>query len=141
MCSKTEIWSKFGAAYQPAGGDETSASKSKYCKYSACDEPVIAASGRLQDHWDKCKKRPRTIGQLDVGFKPSRKVAKKQGLEQGTNLGCLPVGQETSRTRRTASCLQYRYDRTWNARAFICCHTVIPAPTIELLHYNYDPCM
>jgi hypothetical protein len=119
MRSKTEIWSKFGAAYQLAGGDETSASKSKYCKYSACDEPVIAASsGRLRDNWDKCEKRLRTIVQLDVGFRPSRKVAKKQGLEQGTNLGCLPVGQETSRTRRTASCLQYRCDRTWNARAF-----------------------
>jgi hypothetical protein len=76
MRSKGEIWKRFGEVYQPAGGvpGEEPTNKSMYCKCSACDEPVVAASGRLRDHWDKCKKRPRAIGQLDAGFQPSRKT-------------------------------------------------------------------
>jgi hypothetical protein len=41
-----------------------------------CDEHVITATGHMRDHWAKCKKRPRAIGQLDAGFQPSRKSAK-----------------------------------------------------------------
>jgi hypothetical protein len=37
---------------------------------------MIATTGRMHDHWAKCKKRPRAIGQLDAGFQPSRKSAK-----------------------------------------------------------------
>ena len=68
MRSKEEIWSKFGDSYK---GDESKSTK--YCRCSACSEPVIAACGRLRDHWAKCPKRARGIGQLDAGFVPSRK--------------------------------------------------------------------
>jgi hypothetical protein len=60
--TKNDIWSKFGQSYKQ--GD----AKSSYCKCSMCDEPMIAAAGRMCDHWVKCKKSPRTIGQLDAGF-------------------------------------------------------------------------
>ena len=74
MRNKSDIWKRFGAVYQP-GGVGVEQAKSKYCKCSACDEPIIAACGRLRDHWDKCNKRARAIGQLDSGFQPSRKKA------------------------------------------------------------------
>ena len=41
--------------------------RSMCCKCFACNEPVIAAVGRMRDHDDGYKKRPRSIGQLDVG--------------------------------------------------------------------------
>jgi hypothetical protein len=37
---------------------------------------MIVAVGCMCDHWAKCKKRPRTIGQLDAGFQPSPKSIK-----------------------------------------------------------------
>ena len=61
------IWEKFGACCRQ--GDV----RSMYCKCSACNEPVIAAVGRMRDHCVGCKKRPWSIGQLDAGFQPSRK--------------------------------------------------------------------
>ena len=75
--------------YQPGGHGGEESMKSKYCKCSACDEPVIAASARLQDHWDRCKKRPRAIGQLDAGFQPSRNKVARRHTDHG-NL--LPAG-------------------------------------------------
>ena len=36
-----------------------------YCKCSACNESVVAAMGRMRDHYAGCKKRPRSIGVLD----------------------------------------------------------------------------
>ena len=51
MRTKGKIWKNFVEVYQPGGnvpGEEPTA-KPKYCKCSACDEPVIAASGRLRD--------------------------------------------------------------------------------------------
>jgi hypothetical protein len=80
MRNKSAIWSKFGAVYKPPGGvdDGDDGNKSKYCKCSACDEPAIAASGCLRDHWEKCKKRPRAIGLLNAGFQPSQKKAAKK---------------------------------------------------------------
>jgi len=95
MRNKSEIWKNFGVIYQPqddGGAGIESIPKSKYCKCSACDEPIIAASGRLRDHWNRCSKRPRAIGQLEAGFKPSRKVAKKQDSSQqqhGVDLSSL----------------------------------------------------
>jgi hypothetical protein len=68
--SKDDIWSKFGQSYKQRDA------KSSYCKCSACDELVIAAVGRMCHHWAKCNKRPCAIGQLDVGFQPSQKLAK-----------------------------------------------------------------
>ncbi len=67
MRNKFEIWKNFGVIYQPqddGGAGNESIPKSKYCKCSACDEPIIAASGRLRDHWNWCNKCPRAIGQL-----------------------------------------------------------------------------
>jgi hypothetical protein len=68
--TKHEIWKRFGDPFHlPASlGDDDSTTKSKYCKCNLCNELVIAASARLKYHWDKCKKRPRAIGQLDAGF-------------------------------------------------------------------------
>jgi hypothetical protein len=64
---KDAIWEKFGACLRQ--GDV----RLMYCKCSACNEPVIAAVGRMHDHYVGCKKRPQSIGQLDAGFEPSRK--------------------------------------------------------------------
>ena len=58
---KDVIWEKFRACYRH--GD----ARSMYCKCSACNEPVISAVGRMHNHYDGCKKRPRSIGWLDVG--------------------------------------------------------------------------
>ena len=60
----------FGVSSKP--GD----AKVSYWKCSACDDAVIAAVGRMLDHWAMCKKRPRSIGQLDEVFQPSREVGK-----------------------------------------------------------------
>lgn len=106
MRPKGKIWEKFGEVYLPAGGlpGEEPANKSKYCKCSACDEPVIAASGRLQDHWQKCTKRPRAIGQLDAGFQPSRKVAKHSHEHRGDNVAEQQEGwSQVSRTTDRSS--------------------------------------
>jgi hypothetical protein len=67
---KGDIWSKFGKSYKQ--GD----AKSNYYRCSVCDEPMIIVVGHMRDHWVKCKKHPRTIGQLDASFQPSRKSAK-----------------------------------------------------------------
>ncbi len=64
---KDAIWEKLGACYRQ--GD----ARSMYCKCSFCNESVIAAVGRMRDHYAGCKKRPRSIGQLEAGFQPSRK--------------------------------------------------------------------
>ena len=40
---------------------------SMYCKCSACNKPVIVTLGCMQDHYAGCKKRLRSIGQLDAG--------------------------------------------------------------------------
>ena len=64
---KDVIWEKFEACYRQ--GDV----RSMYCKCFACNEPVIAAVGRICDHYVGCKMRPWSIGQLDAGFQPSRK--------------------------------------------------------------------
>ncbi len=64
---KDAIWEKFGTCYRQ--GD----ARSMYCKCSSCNEPVIAAVGRMHDHYAGCKKRPWSIGQLEAGFQPSRK--------------------------------------------------------------------
>jgi len=45
---------------------------------------VIAAVGRMRNHWAKCKKRPRAIGQLDVGFQSSRKSAKTWTMQSSS---------------------------------------------------------
>jgi hypothetical protein len=76
--SKDDIWENFGESYKQ--GD----AKSNYCKCSACDEPVIAAAGRMRDHWATCKKRPRAIVQLDAGFHPSRKSAKTSAVQSSS---------------------------------------------------------
>jgi hypothetical protein len=71
---KDEIWEHFGEPYNPVeDNEESEKKKSRYCNCSACNMSVIAAAGRLRDHWAKCTKRPRAIGQLDAGFQPSRK--------------------------------------------------------------------
>ena len=49
------IWEGFGACYRH--GD----AMSMYCKCSACNEPVIAAVGRMRYHYVGCKKRPWSI--------------------------------------------------------------------------------
>ena len=81
MRTKSEIWKNYGVVYQPhevgGGTDQQHQTKSKYCKCSACDEPIIAASGRLRDHWNKCNKRPRAIGQLDAGFETFAKCGEE----------------------------------------------------------------
>ena len=64
-----EIWELFGKPYKCGDG------VSKYVKCLACDTQVTAAVNRLKVHWERCKKRPRAIGQLDAGFVPSKKVA------------------------------------------------------------------
>jgi hypothetical protein len=43
---KNEIRSHFGGPYRIGG-----VSKSRYCNCKACDDAMIAASSRLQDHW------------------------------------------------------------------------------------------
>ena len=58
---KDAIWEKFEVCYRQ--GD----ARSMYCKCSACNEPMIAAVGRMHDHYIGCKKQPRSIGQLDAG--------------------------------------------------------------------------
>jgi len=64
---KDVIWEKFGACYRQ--GD----ARSMYCKCFSCNEPVITTVGRMRDHYAGCKKRARSIGQLEAGFQPSRK--------------------------------------------------------------------
>ncbi len=87
--TKDDIWSKFGQSYKQ--GDV----KSSYCKCSACDEHVIAAMGRMHDHWAKCKKRPRTIGQLDAGFQPSQKLAKTWTVQSSSAHSSVGNGGST----------------------------------------------
>jgi hypothetical protein len=90
--TKDDIWFKFGQSYKQ--GD----AKSSYCKCSACDEHVIAALSRMRDHWVKCKKRPRTISQLDAGFQPSQNSAKtwimqSSSTHSSTDNGGSKVGE------------------------------------------------
>ena len=47
--SKHEIWKRSVYPYQPGGLCSEESTKSKYRKCSACDEPIIAISARLQD--------------------------------------------------------------------------------------------
>ncbi len=58
---KDAIWEIFGVCYRH--GD----ARSMYCKCSACNKPVIAAVGRMRDHYVGYKKWPWSIGQLDAG--------------------------------------------------------------------------
>lgn len=75
---KNVIWECFGEPYAPPPLDDgVLSTKSKYCRCSACDEPIIAATARMRDHWAKCKKRPRSIGQLDCGFQPESRQRKR----------------------------------------------------------------
>ena len=67
---------EFGEQFQPIG-DNVGLKKLKYCKCNACGDARAAACGRLRDHWAKCKMRPKTIGQLDAGLKPSRVMMKQ----------------------------------------------------------------
>ena len=64
---KDAFWEKFDACYMQ--GD----ARSMYSKCFACKKPVIAAVGRMCDHYAGCKKRSRSIGHLDAGFQPSQK--------------------------------------------------------------------
>ena len=64
---KDAIWEKFDACYRQG------VARSMYCKCFACNKPVITTVGRMRNHYVGCKKRPRSIGQLDAGFQPSRK--------------------------------------------------------------------
>ena len=124
MWSKSEIWKHYGVVYQPHndavdGTDQQHQAKSKYCKCSACDEPVIAASGRLRDHWNKCTKRPRAIGQLDAGFVPSRNVmVKKQKGSRSHNVDMLSSSsshrRQASQGSGTAAC-SASSTRTWSS--------------------------
>ena len=104
--SKHEIWKKFGDPYQHDGlGGEEESTKSKYCKCCACDELIIAASARLRDHWDKCKKRPRAIGQLDAGFRPSRNKVARLRTDQGKEPGSSQGSTGTTNTVQHSSSL------------------------------------
>jgi hypothetical protein len=69
---KDAIWEHFGEPYVlPAPLDDVGPlPRSKYSKCLSCDEPIIAATARMRDHWARCKKRPQSIGQLDSGFQP-----------------------------------------------------------------------
>jgi len=67
-------------------------SKSKYCKCLACEDFIIAAAGHLRDHWAKCKKRLRTISQLDAGFQLSWKSSKSSHSSEvcaGSQKSCM----------------------------------------------------
>ena len=98
--TKHEIWKRFGDPFHlPASlGDDDSTTKSKYCKCNLCNELVIAASARLKDHWDRCKKHPRAIGQLDAGFQPSRSKVARRGFDQGK----VPARSSTTTTTSSA---------------------------------------
>ena len=119
MRTKSEIWKHYGVVYQPhevgGGTDQQHQTKSKYCKCSACDEPIIAASGRLRDHWNKCNKRPRAIGQLDAGFVPSRSVVKKQkGGAHNVDMSSSSSQQAESQESGTTVC-STSSTRTWSS--------------------------
>jgi hypothetical protein len=87
--TKDDIWSKFGQSYKQGNA------KSNYCKCSACNEPVITAMGYICDHWAKCKKHPYAIGQLDVGFQPSRKLAKTWTVQSSSAHSSVGNGGST----------------------------------------------
>ncbi|CAK9270787.1 unnamed protein product [Sphagnum jensenii] len=38
----------------------------------------------MRNHWAKCKKHPRAIGQLDAGFQPSQKLAKTWTMQSSS---------------------------------------------------------
>lgn len=99
MRPKDAIWGNFGDPFHPVIG-AGAASKARYCKCNACNEPIIAASGRLRDHWARCKKRPRAIGQLDAGFKPMSTKTKKY------KSSCSSSSTSTALSRSTASSSQ-----------------------------------
>jgi hypothetical protein len=95
MKPKDAIWAKFGEPFLPIG-DNAGLKSVKYCKCSACDNAIIAACGRLRDHWAKCTRRPRAIGQLDAGFKLSRVTMKKFKQFSSSSLLLTAASSESS---------------------------------------------
>ena len=99
------IWGNFGDPFLPlaAGDDDAASQKTKYCKCNACNEPIIAACTRLKDHWARCKKRPRAIGQLDAGFKPiSKKMYKSSSSSTSSSSNYQSLSSSsTSRVSNT----------------------------------------
>ena len=106
MKPKDDIWKMYS---EPFSSNE---SKSKHCTCLACNSAVIAAAGRLRDHWAKCKKRPRAIGQLDAGFQPSRKSVKSEHSSNdaaSTSVARSSVGGRVVDTFIAGGGRQYQY--------------------------------
>ena len=95
MKPKDAIWAKFGEPFLPIG-DNAGLKSVTYCKCSACENAIIAACGRLRDHWAKCTRRPRAIGQLDAGFKPTRRVTMKKFKQFSSSSSLLTAASSES---------------------------------------------
>ncbi len=68
---KDSVWDQFHEPYIPEGGKAQKA----VCKL--CQVAVGTAAARLRQHYIACPKRPRSIGQLELGVRapPRKKVA------------------------------------------------------------------
>jgi hypothetical protein len=68
---KDSVWDQFHEPYIPEGGKAQKA----VCKL--CQVAIGAAATRLRQHYIACPKRPRSIGQLELGVQapPRKKVA------------------------------------------------------------------